>query len=78
MLALGGLLTSAGIAQAPVTVTLYDTSQTTSLTANVSKQARVIVPASVTFLVANVSSGTAAPAASVTIDNIVLATATKR
>jgi hypothetical protein len=78
MLAFGGLLTTAGLAGAQVTVFLPDTSQITILTANVSEQARVIVPASVTFLVANVSSSTAAPAASVTVDNIVLATATKQ
>jgi hypothetical protein len=78
VLALGGLLASAGIAHAQVTVILPDTSQTTSLTANVSEQARVVVPATVTFLVTNVSVSTAAPAASVTIDNIVLATATKQ
>jgi hypothetical protein len=39
ILALGGLLTSAGIVQAQVTVTLPHTSQTTLLTANVSEQA---------------------------------------
>lgn len=59
-------------------VTLTDTSQTTTLTANVSEQARVTVPAGVTFNVTNVSSSTAATNASVSVDSIVLATATKQ
>jgi hypothetical protein len=59
-------------------VTLTDTSQTTTLTANVSEQARVTVPAGVTFNVTNVSSSTAATAASITVQSIVLATATKQ
>jgi len=69
---------SAGIAQAQVTVTLPDTSQTTTFTATVSEQARVTVPATVTFAITDVSAGKAASAASVTIDNIVLATATQQ
>lgn len=63
-------------AQQPVTLT--DTSQTTTLTASVSEQARVTVPAGVTFTVANVSASTAATAASVTVSSIVLSTATKQ
>jgi hypothetical protein len=59
-------------------VTLTDTSQTTTLTANVSEQARVTVPAGVTFNVTNLSASTAASAASVTVQSIVLATATKQ
>lgn len=69
-------LTSMGYAQTSVTLT--DTSQTTTLTANVSEQARVTVPSGVTFNVANVSSSTAASAASVSVSNIVLTTATKQ
>ena len=69
---------SAGIAQAQTTVTLPDTSQTTTFTANVSEQARVTVPATITFAITDVSASKAASAASVTIDNIVLATATKQ
>jgi len=69
---------SAEIAQAQVTVLLPDTSQTTLLTATVSEQARVVVPATITFSVADVSTSTAASAASVTVDRIVLATATKQ
>ena len=67
---------STAYAQQPVTLT--DSSQTTTLTATVSEQARVTVPAGVTFNVTNVSSSTAATAASVSIDSIVLATATKQ
>jgi hypothetical protein len=66
------------VAEAQTTVTLPDTSQTTILTATVSEQARVTVPASVAFTVADVSSSTAASAAAITIDRIVLATATKQ
>lgn len=69
---------AAAIASAQTTVVLPDTSQTTTLTANVSEQARVTVPAGVTFNVTDIASSTAASAASVTADNIVLATATKQ
>jgi len=67
---------SAGYAQTPVSLT--DTSQSTTLTANVSEQARVTVPAGVTFNVVDVGAATAATAASVTVSGIVLATATKQ
>jgi hypothetical protein len=69
---------TAGIASAQTTVTLPDSSQSTTLTANVSEQAQVTVPAGVTFNVTNVGASTAASAASVTVDQIVLATATKQ
>lgn len=72
------LTIGSGLAQAQTNVTLPDTSQTTTLTATVSEQARVIVPANVTFNVTDVGSSTAASGASVTIDRIVLATATKQ
>jgi hypothetical protein len=65
-------------AYAQTTVALPDSSQTTSVTALVSEQAQVTVPASVTFNVSNVSASTAASAASVTVSNIVLGTATKQ
>jgi hypothetical protein len=77
-LALGLLVLGATGAAAQTSVTLPDTSQTTTLTANVSEQARVTVPSGVTFNVTNVSASTAASAASVTADSIVLATATKQ
>jgi len=72
------LLLVPALGMAQTTVTLPDTSQTTTLTANVSEQAQVTVPAGVTFNVTDISGSTAASAASVTIDNIVLATATKQ
>ena len=68
---------AAGYAQQPVTLT--DTSQTTTLTANVSEQARVTVPAGVLFNVTDVLSATAASGpATVTVQGIVLASATKQ
>lgn len=69
---------TAGLASAQTAVTLPDSSQSTTLTANVSEQAQVTVPAGVTFNVTNVAASTAASAASVTVNNIVLATATKQ
>jgi len=72
------LVLSPAVAGAQTTVLLPDTSQTTLLTATVSEQARVSVPASVTFTVADVSNSTTANAAALTIDRIVLATATKQ
>ena len=73
-----GLLALGATAHAQQSVSLPDTSQTTTLTATVSEQARVTVPAGVTFNVTNVGAITAATAASVSIDNIVLSTATKQ
>ena len=68
-----------GMASAQTTVTLPDdTSETTVLTATVAEQAKVTVPANVAFTVNDVSSSTPAAAASVTITDIVLATATKQ
>lgn len=72
------LCATATLAEAQVLVILPDTSQTTLVTATVSEQARVVVPAAVTFSVTDVSLSTAASAASVTVDRIVLATATKQ
>jgi hypothetical protein len=72
------ILASASVAFAQQSVTLTDTSQTTTLTANVSEQARVTVPAGVTFNVVDLAQNTAASGASVTVQNIVLATATKQ
>ena len=77
-LAVGLMACGAATAQAQTLVTLPDTSQATTLTANVSEQARVTVPSTVTFNVTNVGASTAAGAASVTVNNIVLATATKQ
>jgi hypothetical protein len=66
------------IAGAQTTVTLPDTSQTTTLTATVSEQARVTMPASVSFTVNDVGTITSSGAASVSVANIVLATAAKQ
>jgi hypothetical protein len=71
-------LAAAGAAAAQTTVALPDTSQTTTLTSVVNEQARVAVPATVSFNVTDVTSSTAASAASVTVSNIVLDTATKQ
>jgi hypothetical protein len=72
----GGLVASAAVAQTGVL--LPDTSQTTLLTANVSEQAHVTVPAGITFNVTDVTSATVASAASVSASNIVLASSTKQ
>lgn len=69
---------TAVVASAQTAVTLPDSSQSTTMTAEVSEQAQVIVPAGVTFNVSNVGAITTASAATVTVDNIVLATATKQ
>jgi len=70
------VLLCATAASAQTTVTLPDTSQTTAVSVNVSEQARIVVPAGITFNVSNVGSNTAASAASITIDQIVLSSAT--
>jgi hypothetical protein len=68
----------ASAASAQTSVALPDTSQTTTLTANVSEQARVTVPANVSFDVLSIASSTVAPSASISVNNIVLATGTKQ
>jgi hypothetical protein len=68
---------TASLASAQTSVVLADTSQSTTLTANVSEQARVTVPATLMFNVTNTSAITNA-AAAVTVTNIALATATKQ
>jgi hypothetical protein len=72
------VLLGAGAAAAQTTVILPDTSQTTALSVNVSEQARVVVPTGISFNVTNVASPTAASAASITVDQIVLASASKQ
>jgi hypothetical protein len=72
-----GLALTAGLS-AQTTVTLPNTSQTTTLTATVSEQARVQVPASVGFTVNDIGIATAASAANITVSQIVTATATKQ
>jgi hypothetical protein len=77
-LVLGLLLAAAGTAAAQTTVLLPDTSQTTTLTATVSEQARIQVPAAVNFNVSDVTNATPAAAAPVSVSNIALASATKQ
>ena len=72
------LLFGATVAGAQTTVTLADTSQTTTLTATVGDQARVTVPAGVSFAVSDIATATVASPATVTVANIVLATASKQ
>ncbi len=71
-------LTTAGAAAAQTTVVLPDTSQTTTLTSQVSEQARVTVPANITFNVVDINRATQASDASITIDSIVLASDAKQ
>lgn len=63
-------------ANAQVVVPLPDQSQTTELRAVVGEQARINVPASITFNVSSVASVTTA-SADITIDNIVLSAPTR-
>ena len=77
-LACGVLLLGAGAAGAQTPVTLPDTSQTTTFNANVSEQATVTVPATVTFTVSDVTQTTDSAAQAVTVTSIVLETATKQ
>lgn len=65
-------------ASAQTVVLLPDTSQTTTVSANVNEQARVAVPSGITFTVSNIGTSTAASAASVTVDQIVTSSATKQ
>src|SRR5947209_7957477 len=66
-----------GAASAQTAVTLPNSSQSVTFTANVAEQALINLPTSVSFTVNDVSQGTTSNAA-VTISNIVLATATKQ
>ena len=66
------------LASAQTTVTLPDTSQTTTMSANVNEQARVTVPAGITFNVSNIGVSTVAAAVNVTADQIVTSSATKQ
>ena len=63
---------------AQVAVTLPDTSQTTTLNAVVAEQAKVQVPAAVSFTVNDIAAITYSANQSVTITNIALATSTKQ
>ena len=72
------LLLAAPLASAQTTVSLPDTSQTTILTATVAEQARVSFPSTASFSVNDVASTTASTAASITLTNIVLSSATRQ
>src|SRR5215208_5249243 len=78
VLGVAAFLFGATAAGAQTTVTLADTSQTTTLTATVGDQARVTVPAGVSFAVSDIANATAASPATVTVANIVLSTASKQ
>jgi hypothetical protein len=76
LLSLGAV--GATTAGAQTVVTLPDTSQMTTITADVTEQAKVTVPSTVTFNVTDVSSSTAASAASVSATDIALSSATRQ
>lgn len=65
-------------ASAQTAVTLPDTTQGTTLTAAVPEQARITVPAGISFSVTNVSSPTTNVDVALSVANIVLMTATKQ
>jgi len=70
------LATMAGAAD--VEVTLPDTGQSSTLTATVTEQATVNVPAAISFAVSDVSLSTDASATAITVSGIVLDTVTKQ
>src|SRR5262245_12722778 len=70
------LVLAPAAAFAQTTVTLPDTSQTSTLTASVSEQCRITVPSTITFNVTDISANTPATA-SISITNIVMSAATK-
>ena len=76
--ALALILGGTAAARAQSTVSLPDTSQSTTFDAEVSEQAHVSVPSTVTFNVNDVGGITTASAASVSATNIVLASSTKQ
>ena len=76
--AFGVLLLHSAAAVAQTTVTMPDTSQTTTVSVTVTEQARINVPPGISFNVTNVAAGTSAAAAAVVIDQIVLGSATKQ
>jgi hypothetical protein len=72
------LICAPAVAGAQITVVLPSTNLTSTLTATVSEQARVAVPAGVSFAVNDIGASTDASPVSVAVDRIVLATATKQ
>ncbi|HEV7505027.1 MAG TPA: hypothetical protein VGS07_08960 [Thermoanaerobaculia bacterium] len=71
-------LAAAGAASAQTLIALPDSSQSTTLTASVPEQARVLVPPNITFNVNDVAANTPADPASISVSNIVLSTSTKK
>jgi hypothetical protein len=69
---------SAWAAEGKVALLPDENAGATTLTADVDEQAHIVVPSGVTFHVVDIASNTAADAATITVDNIVLATATKQ
>lgn len=78
VIAVAGLLAGGAMTSAQTTVILPDTSQTTPASATVIEQARVTVPAGVSFAVTNVGAATVSSAAAITVDQIVLTSATRQ
>lgn len=78
ILTAAGVVAGAGAASAQTTIALPDTSQTTVLTATVTEQARITVPAGVSFTVSDVATATASGGAAVSVSNIALASATRQ
>lgn len=72
------LFSVAGGTAAQTTVGLPDTAQSTTLTAAVAEQVRVTIPAGVSFNVTNVRSSTSEGNVAISVQNIVLSTATKQ
>jgi len=77
-LTLGLSLAGASLAAAQTPVSLPSSTRTTTFAASVSEQARITVPAGITFNVADVTATTNASSASIQLTNIVLAAATKQ
>jgi len=63
---------------AQTAVTLTNTSEATTLTAAVAEQARITMPAGISFAVTNVNASTTNGNVAISVQNIVLATATKQ
>lgn len=75
MVAIAG---SVGVGNAQTNIVLPDTAKTSTLTAAVAEQANLSLPATVTIDVNDVNAESARPNQTVTISNIVLASATKQ
>ena len=72
------VLLSCGAASAQTAVILPDAAQATTFTAAVAEQARVTVPAGILFNVTNINSSTTDANVAISVQNIVLTSATKQ